>query len=520
MTALQAIISRLRPGENGRPAGQRPQPERRRSERRSDVFLLHGRESRLQFAARALGFGTYELDSGNGDIHLSPELKAMAGLPDDESSLSFEQVAELVHPEDRERFVSKFGASLDPRQKDEFADDFRLLRRDGAVRHVQARGRAVFAGHGGSRELLGATGVVADVTARREAERIRERQAALLDLVPEPVLAWDLRHGIVFWNRACQEVYGYSREEALGKPCHELLKAGFPSSRQAALGALSRDGQWAGEVQYTIRDGRQVTVECHMQRLSEGGEATILEFDRRLGGTSEALARSNVELEHFAYVAAHDLQAPLRSITGFAQMLRRDHVAGLDARADHWLDQLLRSARRMQDLIRDLLAYARYHVGPPALQPTDLEQVFADVVDALDAEIRESGAQVTHDELPTVIANATQVSLVLQNLIGNGIKYRAKAPPRVHVSTRRQAGEWLISVRDNGIGIARDNLERIFEIFHRLHSQQEYPGTGIGLAVCHRFVQQLGGRIWAESEPGRGSVFHFTLPDHHGEAAA
>lgn len=285
MTALQTIMSRLGLGEPGKggPAAndRRNRPDRRTAEARDNVFLLHGTESRLQFAARALGFGTYDLDSGSGEVHFSPELKAIAGLPPDDAAWSLEKIADLVHPDDRERVMAAFAAALDPQQRlAEVDEECRFLRADGAVRKIRLRGRALFHGHGNARQLLGATGVVVDITAERAAAELLQRQARLLDLAPDPLLAWDQRHGILLWNAACERSYGYGRDEALGQPCHELLKADFPVSRQSCLAELARSGHWAGQVRYTTRDGRRIAVESRLERIKHDGGVSILEADR------------------------------------------------------------------------------------------------------------------------------------------------------------------------------------------------------------------------------------------------
>lgn len=287
MTALQTIMSRLGIGDAGKEApaanDRRGRPDRR-SEPRDNVFLLHGTESRLQFAARAIGFGTYDLDSNTGEVHWSPELKDIAGLPPDDAPLSLDRIGELVHPDDRERVMSHFEASLDPHNRlTDIEEECRLLRPDGTTRLVTVKGRTHFHGHGNTRQLLGATGVVIDITANRAAEDLLQQQARLLDLAPDPILAWDQRNGIVFWNAACEQTYGYTSEQALGQPCHELLRADFPVSRQACLAELARNGQWTGEVRYTARDGRQIAVECRLERMKHDGRVSILEADRRLG---------------------------------------------------------------------------------------------------------------------------------------------------------------------------------------------------------------------------------------------
>jgi light-regulated signal transduction histidine kinase (bacteriophytochrome) len=231
-----------------------------------------------------------------------------------------------------------------------------------------------------------------------------------------------------------------------------------------------------------------------------------------LARANEALEQSNLELQQFAYVASHDLQSPLRAVAGFAQFLQQDYQGQLDAKADERIEQIVDGCKRMQTMINDLLTYSRVESRSRPFGPTDLNDVFEDTVAILGTSIQDSGGEVMRGELPTVTGDPSQLSHLLQNLIGNGLKYQGDQPPRVHVSAENNGGEWTVAVSDNGIGINAKHHKRIFEIFCRLHTEDEYPGTGIGLAVCRRIVHRHGGRIWLESESGKGCTFYFTIP--------
>jgi signal transduction histidine kinase len=224
------------------------------------------------------------------------------------------------------------------------------------------------------------------------------------------------------------------------------------------------------------------------------------------------LARSNTELEQFAYVASHDLQEPLRMITGYTSLLAKRYRGKLDGDADEFIGYATDGAKRMHALINDLLTYSRVGTRGKEFSPTDCEAVLQATLAALRPAIEESNAVVAHDPLPTVTADATQLGQLFQNLIGNGIKYRDSKPPVIQVSSKREGSQWLFSVRDNGIGIDPKYAERIFVIFQRLHNREDYPGTGIGLTVCKKIVERHGGRIWVESQPGQGATFYFTIP--------
>jgi PAS domain S-box-containing protein len=234
---------------------------------------------------------------------------------------------------------------------------------------------------------------------------------------------------------------------------------------------------------------------------------------RTLAEQATELERSNAELEQFAYVASHDLQEPLRMVASYTQLLERRYAAKLDEDAREFISFAVDGVRRMRALIDDLLAYSRTGTRASEPGPTDVAAVLERVLQDLGPAIEESGARVTHDPLPTIPADAGQVGQLLQNLIANALKFRREGmPPRVHVGAYRDGATCVLTVRDNGIGIAPEFRDRIFVIFQRLHSRDEYPGTGIGLAICKKIVERHGGRIWVESTPGEGTAFHLSFP--------
>ena len=241
-------------------------------------------------------------------------------------------------------------------------------------------------------------------------------------------------------------------------------------------------------------------------------ELRVEERTRELAASNQILERSNIELQQFAYIASHDLLSPLRSIAGFVQLLKIKYQGTPDEQANDWIHRTVQAIGQMQALIRDLLAYSRVDSRFRPFVATSFLDVFHDAVKLLEPSIREVQGQVTCAELPVIMGDRSQLVQLMDNLIGNGLKYHGDRAPRVHVSAERNGEEWNFSVCDNGIGIAPEYYERIFEIFQRLHDKEEYPGTGIGLAVCRRIVDGHGGRIWVESEPGQGSAFHFTIP--------
>jgi signal transduction histidine kinase len=232
----------------------------------------------------------------------------------------------------------------------------------------------------------------------------------------------------------------------------------------------------------------------------------------KLKKSTEDLLRSNRDLEQFAYVASHDLQEPLRMVTGYVQLLEKRYKGKLDPDAEGFIREAVEGTRRMQSMISDLLAFSRIAQGNE-FESVSSEQAFENALANLQIAVRESGTVVTRGDLPVVTGDFHQIIQLFQNLIGNALKFRGKEPPRIHVEALGREGEWVFSVRDNGIGLSPQYADQIFLMFRRLHTKDEYSGTGIGLTVCKRIVERHGGRIWVESEEGKGACFYFTIPD-------
>ncbi len=234
--------------------------------------------------------------------------------------------------------------------------------------------------------------------------------------------------------------------------------------------------------------------------------------EEALEAATRDLERTRAEFLEFAYVASHDLQEPLRMVAGYTQLLAKRYKDELGPDAGEFIGFTLDGVVRMNALINDLLTYARTGTQEKALSTTDADSVFERALDALKGPIAEAGAVVTRAPLPLVMADAAQLAQVVHHVVGNAIKFRSPETPHIHIAGERRGSHVIFSVEDNGIGIDGKDSERIFSAFQRLHSYHEYPGTGMGLAVCRKIVERHGGRIWVESEPGRGSVFYFTMP--------
>ncbi|HEU0078868.1 MAG TPA: ATP-binding protein, partial [Longimicrobiaceae bacterium] len=375
--------------------------------------------------------------------------------------------------------------------------------------------------------------VVERSRAREALRRSEARFAGIIAISSDAIVSTDEEQRITLFNLGAEQIFGYAAEEVLGKPLDVLVPEPFRAGHAAHVRSFGESGVPArrmgerGRVAGRRKDGEVFPADASISRLELGGRRIYtavlrdmtdrVRAEEELAARTEELERSNRELEQFAYVASHDLQEPLRMVASYTQLLARRYRGRLDEDAEEFIGYAVDGVTRMQALIKDLLAYSRVGMRGGAFEPVDAEDVLERVLASLGPTIEEAGATVGHGPLPTVTADAGQLGQLLQNLVGNAVKFRGEAPPRVHVSAERGAGEWTFSVADNGIGIDPDYAERIFVIFQRLHTRNEYAGTGIGLAICKKIVERHGGRIWFKPRPGGGTVFRFTLPDRESE---
>jgi PAS domain S-box-containing protein len=350
----------------------------------------------------------------------------------------------------------------------------------------------------------------------------------LLEAAPDAMVIADEQGLIVLVNAQTESLFGYHRDELVGQPVEMLVpqsfRAAHPQQRQGyTANPHKRIIDRGGELRGLRRDGSEFPAEIGLSPLetAEGILVTAAirdislrkKSEEQLMKTMDELKRSNDDLQQFAYVASHDLQEPLRMVASYTQLIASRYQGKLDADADEFIAFAIDGCNRMQVLIQDLLAYSRAGTDGKALSEVSSEETLLAALANLGLTLEKSGAIVTHDLLPTIMTDETQLRQVLQNLIGNAIKYRGAEAPQVHVSAKNDAKKWIFSVRDNGLGIDPKNFERIFILFQRLHGRNEFEGTGIGLAICKKILERLGGRIWVESQLGRGSTFFFALPE-------
>lgn len=407
-------------------------------------------------------------------------------------------------------------------------------RKDGSVFNVEVNARSVTVD--GRRLLYCAS---RNISARRAAEQaLRESEQRfrdLFDYAPDAYFIMDSEqsHRIIACNKAAVNMLRGSEEQILGKTPIDFSPPRQPDGRPSeealakAIQEIRLDGGPTNfEFLHRRRDGEQFWVSVSVSIINHGGRQELVvwrDFTARKAAEAriqlmlQKLERSNAELEQFAYVASHDLQEPLRAVSGCAQLIEREYRGKLDPSADELIVHIVEGVSRMQNLINDLLAYSRVSTTGSDFAETDLEAVLAVALQNLSASIAESEAQITHDLLPTVQCDRTQLIQLFQNLLGNALKFRADRRPEIHISAERQPTAWQFRISDNGIGVQSEYRERIFEVFQRLHTREKFAGTGIGLAICKKIVERHEGKIWVESSPGQGATFLFTLPtDHQG----
>ncbi|MBU0663665.1 MAG: GAF domain-containing protein [Proteobacteria bacterium] len=376
-----------------------------------------------------------------------------------------------------------------------------------------------------------------DISNRKEMEATlresRQRLADIFDFLPDPTFVVDQEKKVVAWNRAMEEMSGVSQQEMLGQGDNAYSVPFYGERRNLLIDLLDADdGDLNGKYQHVTRQGERLYAEVFCPALYSGKGAPVwavgaplydsdgkrigaIETIRDITAIKEIetnLARSNRELEQFAYIASHDLQEPLRKIAGFTELLASRYKGTFDEKGESYMDYIVDGATRMRTLINDMLSYSRIIHNTRELAETDCSKVVSKVLQDMELSIKENKAEIVCGPLPVIQVDKAQLGQLFQNLIANAIRYHGAEPPRITINATCQQNEWLFSVSDNGIGIAPEFYQRIFAIFQRLHTRAEYPGTGIGLAICQKIVERHGGKIWVESKEGSGSTFFFTLP--------
>ena len=437
-----------------------------------------------------------------------------SGQPRD--ALDQERWSAAIHPEDHKIIAEMWERAIATRRETSF--EYRIKRAsDGEWRWHFGIHKPELAPDGAIRRWIGFGVDIHDrkvaETALRESE---ERFRSIVQAAAEGIWIIDPEGSTTFVNPRMAEMLGYSSEEMLGRSCFDFIHPDERESARAGFEKRKEGGDFtAREYRFICRDGSIRWISCvgspmyDAQGRVRGVLATGMDTTERRA-TEDALRRVNAALEQFAYAAAHDLKEPLRNVTIYSQLLARSYSTKLDAKGEEYLNLSVESAQRMSALIDDLLAYTQVAAGAPTFAECDANEVLRGVLENLRTRIEAEEGNMAATDLPRIRMSPTDLTQVLQNLISNALKYRRNDPPIIRVSAERDGRDWIFSVEDNGEGIPPEHVEDIFKVFARLHGR-EVPGSGIGLSICERIVSNNGGRIWVESEVGKGSTFRFTV---------
>lgn len=388
-------------------------------------------------------------------------------------------------------------------------------------------------------KIIGAAKVARDITERKLAQaalqQFAERERFYIAAVESSVdvIVTETLDGIVTgWNPAAERLFGFTAQEVIGKNICIIVPDELHGEVQDNLDRTRNGGKIDHyETVRIAKNGDRIDVSLSISPVKAPDGRTIgvtmmarditakKKNQKMLAVRSEELQRSNEDLAQFAYVASHDLQEPLRMVVSYTELLAEHLAGGLDAKAEKYIKYALAGAKRMQQLIKDLLAFSR--VGTQGQKPVEIDSgiVLKNVLDSLKVAIDENHAEIVCDKLPAVPADAGQLAQVFQNLIGNALKFHGDRAPRIHIGAKRSNGSWQFHVEDNGIGIDKQYGELVFQMFQRLHERGRYDGSGIGLSIAKKIVERHGGRIWFKSEADKGSTFYFTMPVTNGNAA-
>jgi PAS domain S-box-containing protein len=560
------------------------------TERRRTSVALRESEERWQLALHGNNDGIWDWNLKTNEVFFSTRWKEMLGYKNHEVSSDWNEWTKLIHPDERDWVLQAFQDHF-AKKTPFYVCEYRIQCQDGSYKWILDRGQALWDALG---DIVRMVGSYTDITDRKRADEelkrqnlrsqlfaeitLRIRESLQIDeilqttvtevqkllqadrvlifrletdgsgtVTQEAVLpGWPVILGENIFDPCFKEEYiGRYRQGRVStiediqsahiQPCHREFLQQFAVRANLVVPILVRDKIWGLLLSHQCaapRKWNNFETELLQQLANQIGialsQAQLLEKETQ---QSQELIRSNAELEQFAYVASHDLQEPLRMVTSYLQLLERRYKNQLDANADQFITYAVDGARRMQTLINDLLNYSRVSTRGQPFKLVDCDVILQQAIANLQIAIADSQAIITHDTLPEVMADTTQLTQVFQNLIGNAIKFCQNQQPQIHIGVAKPntnsdeeslnsiplVDEWLFWVRDNGIGLESQYAERIFIIFQRLHGRDKYRGTGIGLAICKKIIERHGGRIWVESKPGQGSTFYFTIPDRTGK---
>ncbi len=495
--------------------------EERTSEVEKAYYSLKESERSLSEAQKMAHLGNWDWNIVTNELYWSDEVYRIFGCSPQEVWTTYDEFLKYVHQEDRDYVNRAVKEALNGKN---YNINHRIILVSGEERVVHEQAEVIF----NEKNIpVRMRGTVQDITEHKKTEKAlklaNEYNRSLIEASIDPLVTIGPDGKITDVNKATELVTGFSRCELIGTDFSDYFTE--PDKARESYQQVFREGlvlDYELEIQHKDGYVTPVLYNASVYRNEDGEVIGVFAAARDITELKNAesmlklklkeLARSNAELEQFAYVSSHDLQEPLRMIASYLQLLQRKYQGKLDDKADKYIYFAVDGASRMQNLINDLLEFSRVTTKAREFEPTNCNSILKQVVFDLEVSIKENEADVSYDSLPVVMADSSQLAQVFQNLISNAIKFRSENTPKIKISAKKKNNQWLFSVQDNGIGIDPKFSERIFEVFKRLNKRDEYPGTGIGLSICKKIIERHGGHIWVESEPEIGSTFYFTLP--------
>ena len=485
-------------------------------------------KERYDTVLKATNEAVWEWDIQTNEIHWGEGFRFLFGYEPDLVTRNVEVWDGFFHPEDAKRVLDSVNAVVRSESQLQWESQYRFLKSDGQYVHVLDRGFLIRDNNGKPLRMIGA---MQDISSRIAADQAlrdsEEKTRMIMNSALDAIICMDKRGLITFWNPQAEKIFGWKADEVMGKPLSDtIIPTEYRARHSRGLEAYVKTGE--GRILNTIlelsainKDNAEFPVELTVLPIKQGNDQFFCAFlrditqrknaEKLLKERAEELAASNSELEQFAYVASHDLQEPLRMVTSFLQLLEKKYEGQLDETAKQYIQFAVDGSERMKRLILDLLEYSRVNTNREKRTNTPISNIITQVLDTYACKIIESKAIVKVSLMPVANVNTLQMTQLFQNLIGNALKYNRSTQPEIEIGYEELADCYQFFVKDNGIGIDPKFYERVFIIFQRLHTKNQFSGTGIGLAICKKIVEKHEGRIWVESGAGKGSTFYFTI---------
>jgi len=504
------------------------------NERQKYLENIVANEALLKEAEEMASVGSWQADLITGATKWSDQQKRIFGYSLGERIVNYETFLDHVHPREIELVKRALNEAIE--NQDSYESEFRIIDKAGNVKYIHCK---IVIERNSERKPIRLAGFNQDITERKEAEEntklSEEKRRLIMNAAIDAIICMDTKGAVTFWNPQAEKTFGWKEEEVKnGLLADFIIPPAFRDGHTNGLKNYLKTGHGPAlnvllELRAMNREGKEFPIELTVLPINQGGEEFFCAFIRDISERKHSelllkqlnesletraaeLLASNTELERFAYIASHDLQEPLRMVISFLSLLEEGMGGQLDETSKEYLHFAVDGAERMKALIQALLQYSRVGINKEEFSATDLTEVMQYISRVLEEDIKKNEAVITINPMPVIMANKTLITQLFANMISNALKYHDGKDPKIEVGYTEEQDKYIFYVKDNGIGIDPKFFDKIFIIFQRLHSKSEYSGTGIGLAICKKIVETHKGKIWIESEEGKGSTFYFSIP--------